>query len=56
MFVSKVLRYSEDHKTVFLADFQEVKPCKFKLNASKSYRERAKSIVYPVDIVCLHAS
>ena len=56
VFVGKVLRYSEDHKTVFLADFQEVEPCKFKLNAGKSYRESAKSIVYPVDIVYLHAS
>ena len=39
MFIGKTLRYSEDHKTVFLAHFQEVKPCKFKLNAGKSYRE-----------------
>ena len=53
MFVGKVHRYSEDHKIVFLAEFQEVEPCKFKLNASKSYRESAKSIVYPVDIVYL---
>ena len=56
VFVAKVLRYSEDHKTVFLADFEEVEPCKFKLNAGKSYRETAKSIIYPVDIVYLHAS
>ena len=55
-FVGKVLRYSEQHKTVFLADFLEVEPCKFKLDAGKSYRESAKSIVYPVDIVYLHAS
>ena len=39
MFIGKVHCYSEDHKTVFLAQFQEVEPCKFKLNASKSYRE-----------------
>ena len=56
MFVGKVLCYSEDHKTVFLANFQEVEPCKFKLNASKSYRDSAKSIVYPIDIIYRYAS
>ena len=56
MFIGKNLRYSEDYKTVFLADFQEVKPCQFKLNAGKSYRESARSIVYPMDIVYLYAS
>ena len=56
MFVGKVLCYSEDHKTVFLANFQEVEPCKFKLNASKSYRESAKSIAYLIDIVYRYAS
>ena len=56
MFVGEVLCYSEDHKTVFLANFQEVEPCKFKLNASKSYRESAKSIAYLIDIVYRYAS
>lgn len=56
MFVNKVLRYSEDHKTVFLANFQEVEPCKFKLNAGNSYRESAKSIVCSADIAYLYAS
>ena len=56
MFVGKILCYSEDHKTVFLADFQEVEPCKFKLNAGKCYTESAKSMVYLVDIVYLYAS
>ena len=56
MFVGKVLCYSEDHKTVFLANFQEVEPCKFKLNASKSYKESAKSIAYLIDIVYRYAS
>ena len=55
MFIGKVLCYFQDHKTVFLANFQEVEPCKFKLNVSKSYRESAKSIVYSVDIIYLYA-
>ena len=50
VFVAKVLKFSQDRKTVFLAHFTEVEPCKFKLEAGKSYRESAKSIIYPVDI------
>ena len=36
VFVAKVLSLSEDRKTAFLADFCEVEPGKFKLNAGKS--------------------
>jgi len=54
--VAKVLRYSQDRKTVYLAHYAEVEACKFKLEAGKCYTERANSIIYPVDIAYHYSS
>ena len=51
VFVAKVLRLSEDHRTAFLADFSDLKAGKFKLNAGKSYKEEVSALIYPVDVV-----
>ena len=56
VFVAKVLRLSEDHKTAYLAEFSEIEPGKFKLNAGKSYAESVKALIFPVDVVYLHSN
>ena len=56
VFVAKVLRLSEDHRTAFLADFSELEARKFKLNAGKSYKEEVSALIYPVDVVYLQSN
>ena len=56
VFVAKVSRPSDDRKTAYLAEFSEVEPGKFKLNAGKSYRESVKALIYPIDVVYLHSN
>ena len=55
VFLAKILRLSEDHKTAFLAEFSEIEAGKFKLNAGKSYKEALEALIYPVDVVYLHS-
>ena len=56
VFVAKVLRLSEDHRTAFLADFSKLEAGKFKLNAGKSYKEEVSALIYPVDVVYLQSN
>lgn len=56
IFLAKLLRLSEDKKTAFLAEFSEVEPGKFKLNAGKSYKEALNALVHPVDVVYMHSN
>ena len=51
MFVARLLLLSEDHKTAYLADLNEVEPGQFKLNAGKTYKEAVAKLVYPIDVV-----
>ena len=56
VFVARLLRLSEDHKTAYLADFNEVEPGQFKLNAGKSYKEAVAALIYPIDVVYVHSN
>ena len=56
VFVAKVSRLSDDRKTAYLAEFSEVEPGKFKLNAGKSYKESVKALIYPIDVVYSHSN
>ena len=56
VFVAKVLRLSEDHKTAYLAEFSEIEQGKFKLSVGKSYAESVKALIFPVDVVYLHSN
>ena len=56
VFVAKVLRISDDRKTAYLAEFSELEPGKFKLEAGKSYREATNALIYPVDVVYSHSN
>ena len=56
VFVARLLRLSEDHKTAHLADFNELEPGQFKLNAGKSYKEAVAALIYPIDVVYVHSN
>ena len=56
VFIGKVLRLSEDHKTAYLAEYSETEPAKFKLNAGKSFKEAVNALIYPIDLVYLHSN
>ena len=56
VFIVKVLRLSEDHKTAYLAEYSETEPTKFKLSVGKSYKEAVNALVYPTDLVYLHSN
>ena len=56
VFVARLLRLSEDHKTAYLADFNELEPGQFKLNAGKSYKEAVAALIYPIDVVYVHSN
>ena len=56
IFVAKVLRLSEDHKSAYLAEFSEIEPGKFKLDAGKSYKENVNALIFPIDVVYLHSN
>ena len=56
VFVARLLRLSEDHKTAYLADFSEVESGQFKLNAGKSYKEAVAALIYPIDVVYVHSN
>ena len=55
VFVAKILRLSQDKKMAYLAEFSEPEPGKFRLDAGKSFREQVSALIYPIDIVYLHA-
>ena len=55
VFVAKILRLSQDRKMAYLAEFSESEPGKFRLNAGKSFREKVRALIYPIDIVYLHS-
>ena len=55
VFVAKILRLSQDKKMAYLAEFFEPEPGKFRLDAGKSFREQVSALIYPIDIVYLHA-
>ena len=56
VFIGKVLRLSEDHKTAYLAEYSETEPAKFKLSAGKSFKEAVNALIYPIDLVYLHSN
>ena len=56
VFVARLLRLSKDHKTTYLTDFKELEPGQFKLNAGKSYKEAAASLIYPINVVYVHSN
>ena len=56
VFLAKVWRLSEDHKTVFLAEFSELEAGKFKLNVGKSYKEDINALIYPIDVAYLQSN
>ena len=56
VFVARLLRLSEDHKTTYLTDFNELEPGQFKLNAGKSYKEAVASMIYPINVVYVHSN
>ena len=55
VFVARLLRFYGDHKTAYLADFNELEPGQFKLNAGKSY-EAVAALIYPIDVVYIHSN
>ena len=55
MFVTRLLRLSQDHETPLLG-FNEVEPGQFKLNVGKSYKEALAALIYPVDVVYMHSN
>ena len=55
VFVAKILRLSQDKKMAYLAEFSEPEPGKSRLDAGKSFREQVSALIYPIDIVNLHA-
>ena len=54
--VARLLRLSEDHKTAYLMDFNELETGQFKLNAGKSYKGAVAALIYPMDVVYLHSN
>ena len=56
VFVARLLRLSEDHKTTYLTDFNELEPGQFKLNVGKSYKEAVASLIYPINVVYVHSN